>query len=84
MLYNTYRPKTFDDVSGQEITKRILQNNIKNNNIPNAPSLKYIIVIIIIIKLTTTDTILLKAYTVLFPNPLITFLKNKIYVSTPI
>lgn len=35
-LYRKYRPKNFDEVSGQNITVRILKNAIKNNKIAHA------------------------------------------------
>ncbi len=35
-LYRKYRPSSFNDVSGQEVTVRILQNSIKNNKISHA------------------------------------------------
>lgn len=35
-LYRKYRPKNFDEVSGQNVTVRILKNAIKNNKIAHA------------------------------------------------
>ena len=35
-LYRKYRPKNFDEVSGQSVTVRILKNAIKNNKIAHA------------------------------------------------
>lgn len=35
-LYRTYRPQTFSDVTGQEVTVKTLQNAIKNNKISHA------------------------------------------------
>ena len=32
MLAQKYRPQTFDDVLGQDVTVKILQNQIKNKN----------------------------------------------------
>ncbi len=34
--YNKYRPKTFDDVVGQELVKKVLQNALKKNKIKHA------------------------------------------------
>ena len=35
-LYRKYRPKTFDDVCGQEIVTTTLKNAIKNNKLSHA------------------------------------------------
>ena len=35
-LYRKYRPKNFDEVSGQSISLKILQNSIVNNKIAHA------------------------------------------------
>ena len=35
-LYRVYRPKTFEDVVGQEHIVKTLKNQIKNNNIGHA------------------------------------------------
>ena len=35
-LYRKYRPKSFDDVTGQSITIKILQNSIINNKVAHA------------------------------------------------
>ena len=36
MLANKYRPTSFDDVLGQDVTVKILQNQIKDNNYSHA------------------------------------------------
>lgn len=36
VLYRKYRPKTFDDVCGQQVVVKLLKNSIKNNKISHA------------------------------------------------
>lgn len=38
MLANKYRPRAFDEVTGQEVTVKILKNQLKNNNYSHAMS----------------------------------------------
>ena len=41
-LYRKYRPKTFNDVAGQEVIVKTLKNIIKNNKLTHALSLIHI------------------------------------------
>ena len=40
-LYRKYRPKNFDEVSGQSISLKILQNSIVNNKIVKITKMEF-------------------------------------------